>query len=220
MGNCFDFVGCHHCSLHPGDLFPFTRKPLFIIVDSSNSASFKVDRLLCSLHTSGPCHYVLCCCYASILPTSGVCTASPSAFGVSIFCRPLSLSCCWTKSPIFKLLWCQSDYCYILKHASLQWQKVIVGLDPLLNFAIFSFFLAELYKSVRSASCVPPLTCSVSQECPRWVCDNIMTCSCSNVVEPAGATKQLHMPESFKALDLVWANLWNFEGVDVVWCTA
>lgn len=29
-----------HC-LHPGDLFPFTRKPLFVIVDSSNSASFK-----------------------------------------------------------------------------------------------------------------------------------------------------------------------------------
>ncbi|XP_004075111.1 protein SCAI [Oryzias latipes] len=29
-----------HC-LHPGDLFPFTRKPLFIIVDSSNSAAYK-----------------------------------------------------------------------------------------------------------------------------------------------------------------------------------
>uniref|UniRef100_A0A4W6DUD9 Suppressor of cancer cell invasion n=1 Tax=Lates calcarifer TaxID=8187 RepID=A0A4W6DUD9_LATCA len=30
-----------HC-LHPGDLFPFTRKPLFVIVDSSNSTAFKV----------------------------------------------------------------------------------------------------------------------------------------------------------------------------------
>ncbi|XP_052448753.1 protein SCAI isoform X2 [Carassius gibelio] len=29
-----------HC-LHPGDLFPFTRKPLFIIVDSSNSTAYK-----------------------------------------------------------------------------------------------------------------------------------------------------------------------------------
>uniref|UniRef100_A0A2K6U290 Protein SCAI n=1 Tax=Saimiri boliviensis boliviensis TaxID=39432 RepID=A0A2K6U290_SAIBB len=34
-----------HCccfpSLHPGDLYPFTRKPLFIIVDSSNSVAYK-----------------------------------------------------------------------------------------------------------------------------------------------------------------------------------
>uniref|UniRef100_A0A8C9EP92 Suppressor of cancer cell invasion n=1 Tax=Pavo cristatus TaxID=9049 RepID=A0A8C9EP92_PAVCR len=30
-----------HC-LHPGDLYPFTRKPLFIIVDSSNSVAYKV----------------------------------------------------------------------------------------------------------------------------------------------------------------------------------
>lgn len=29
-----------HC-LHPGDLFPFTRKPLFIIVDSTNSTAYK-----------------------------------------------------------------------------------------------------------------------------------------------------------------------------------
>uniref|UniRef100_H3BG28 Suppressor of cancer cell invasion n=1 Tax=Latimeria chalumnae TaxID=7897 RepID=H3BG28_LATCH len=29
-----------HC-LHPGDLYPFTRKPLFIIVDSSNSIAYK-----------------------------------------------------------------------------------------------------------------------------------------------------------------------------------
>ncbi|CAL8386856.1 unnamed protein product [Boreogadus saida] len=29
-----------HC-LHPGDLFPFTRKPLFVIVDSTNSTAFK-----------------------------------------------------------------------------------------------------------------------------------------------------------------------------------
>ncbi|PNJ19608.1 SCAI isoform 6, partial [Pongo abelii] len=27
--------------LHPGDLYPFTRKPLFIIVDSSNSVAYK-----------------------------------------------------------------------------------------------------------------------------------------------------------------------------------
>ncbi|KAL7980903.1 hypothetical protein Chor_002057 [Crotalus horridus] len=30
-----------HC-LHPGDLYPFTRKPLFVIVDSSNSVAYKV----------------------------------------------------------------------------------------------------------------------------------------------------------------------------------
>lgn len=29
-----------HC-LHPGDLFPFTRKPLFVIVDSTNSTAYK-----------------------------------------------------------------------------------------------------------------------------------------------------------------------------------
>ncbi|XP_043913966.1 protein SCAI isoform X2 [Protopterus annectens] len=29
-----------HC-LHPGDMYPFTRKPLFIIVDSSNSMAYK-----------------------------------------------------------------------------------------------------------------------------------------------------------------------------------
>uniref|UniRef100_A0A8C4MPR7 Suppressor of cancer cell invasion n=1 Tax=Equus asinus TaxID=9793 RepID=A0A8C4MPR7_EQUAS len=31
-----------HC-LHPGDLYPFTRKPLFIIVDSSNSVAYKIS---------------------------------------------------------------------------------------------------------------------------------------------------------------------------------
>ncbi|XP_064860668.1 protein SCAI-like [Oncorhynchus nerka] len=31
-----------HC-LHPGDLFPFARKRLFVIVDSSNSTAYKVD---------------------------------------------------------------------------------------------------------------------------------------------------------------------------------
>lgn len=30
-------------SLHPGDLYPFTRKPLFVIVDSSNSVAYKVS---------------------------------------------------------------------------------------------------------------------------------------------------------------------------------
>ena len=33
------------CSLHPGDLYPFTRKPLFIIVDSDNSSAFQVREL-------------------------------------------------------------------------------------------------------------------------------------------------------------------------------
>uniref|UniRef100_A0A3P9NGN9 Suppressor of cancer cell invasion n=1 Tax=Poecilia reticulata TaxID=8081 RepID=A0A3P9NGN9_POERE len=32
---------CFRRSLHPGDLFPFTRKPLFVIVDSSNSTAYK-----------------------------------------------------------------------------------------------------------------------------------------------------------------------------------
>ena len=29
-----------HCCLYPGDLFPFTRRPTFIVVDSDNSGSF------------------------------------------------------------------------------------------------------------------------------------------------------------------------------------
>jgi len=29
-------------SLHPGDLYPFTRKPLFVIIDSDNSSAFEV----------------------------------------------------------------------------------------------------------------------------------------------------------------------------------
>ena len=29
-------------SLHPGDLYPYTRKPLFVLVDSDNSSSFQV----------------------------------------------------------------------------------------------------------------------------------------------------------------------------------
>jgi len=33
-------------SLHPGDLYPFTRKPLFIIIDSDNSSAFEVSRVL------------------------------------------------------------------------------------------------------------------------------------------------------------------------------
>jgi len=32
-------------SLHPGDLYPFTRKPLFIIIDSDNSSAFEVGRI-------------------------------------------------------------------------------------------------------------------------------------------------------------------------------
>lgn len=30
-----------HC-LHPNDLIPFTRKPMFLIIDSTNSTTFKV----------------------------------------------------------------------------------------------------------------------------------------------------------------------------------
>jgi len=30
-------------SLHPGDLYPFTRKPLFVIIDSDNSSAFEVS---------------------------------------------------------------------------------------------------------------------------------------------------------------------------------
>ena len=32
---------CSSCSLYPGDLYPFTRKPFFIIVDSDNSFVFQ-----------------------------------------------------------------------------------------------------------------------------------------------------------------------------------
>lgn len=51
----FETLGCYFntrvCtnvffSLHPGDLFPFTRKPLFIIVDSTNSTAYKVRHQL------------------------------------------------------------------------------------------------------------------------------------------------------------------------------
>uniref|UniRef100_A0A3B4VAC5 Suppressor of cancer cell invasion n=1 Tax=Seriola dumerili TaxID=41447 RepID=A0A3B4VAC5_SERDU len=38
-----------HC-LHPGDLFPFTRKPLFVIVDSSNSTAYKSLYFMMSSH--------------------------------------------------------------------------------------------------------------------------------------------------------------------------
>jgi Protein SCAI len=31
--------------LYPGDLIPFTRKPMFLIVDSNNSLAFKVSIL-------------------------------------------------------------------------------------------------------------------------------------------------------------------------------
>lgn len=30
-------------SLHPGDLYPYTRKPLFLICDSDNSSAFQVS---------------------------------------------------------------------------------------------------------------------------------------------------------------------------------
>jgi hypothetical protein len=33
-----------HC-LHPHDLLPFCRKPLFVVVDSTNSSAFKVSLL-------------------------------------------------------------------------------------------------------------------------------------------------------------------------------
>ncbi|KAJ9084234.1 hypothetical protein DSO57_1026566 [Entomophthora muscae] len=35
-----DSVAATHC-LHPGDIVPFTRKPLFLIIDSTNSQAFK-----------------------------------------------------------------------------------------------------------------------------------------------------------------------------------
>lgn len=40
-------------SLHPGDLYPFTRKPLFIIVDSSNSVAYKVRFLKAATRMTG-----------------------------------------------------------------------------------------------------------------------------------------------------------------------
>lgn len=40
-------------SLHPGDLYPFTRKPLFIIVDSSNSVAYKVRLLKAATYMIG-----------------------------------------------------------------------------------------------------------------------------------------------------------------------
>lgn len=34
--------GCYFFnSLYPGDLYPFTRKPLFVIIDSDNSFAFQ-----------------------------------------------------------------------------------------------------------------------------------------------------------------------------------
>lgn len=35
----FEFSGLNN--LYPGDLIPFTRKPLFLIIDSDNSHAFK-----------------------------------------------------------------------------------------------------------------------------------------------------------------------------------
>jgi hypothetical protein len=40
-----------HC-LHPYDLIPFTRKPMFLIIDSTNSTSFKV--IYCLLRLEYP----------------------------------------------------------------------------------------------------------------------------------------------------------------------
>ena len=37
-----------HC-IHPGDLIPYTRKPMFLIIDSPTASSFKV-RLLIPLY--------------------------------------------------------------------------------------------------------------------------------------------------------------------------
>ena len=40
---CPIFASCLLCcSIHPGDLFPFTRRPLFLIVESGNSSAFSV----------------------------------------------------------------------------------------------------------------------------------------------------------------------------------
>lgn len=82
----------------------------------------------------------------------------------------------------------------------------------------FLFFLAELYESVWSTFGVPPLTCSVSQECSRWVCDNIRTFCCSflSVASPSCETKQLH--ELKLSLDLTAdCSLKKCEDVEVVW---
>lgn len=46
-------VSLFRCSLHPGDLYPFTRKPLFIIVDSSNSVAYKVRLLKAATRVVG-----------------------------------------------------------------------------------------------------------------------------------------------------------------------
>lgn len=54
FGSCVHHTCLLCCSLHPGDLFPFTRKPLFIIVDSSNSTAYKVGRKQEVGHTSSP----------------------------------------------------------------------------------------------------------------------------------------------------------------------
>ena len=40
------------CSLYPGDLSPFTRRPLFLVVDSDNSSAFA--SLCQSSNTSSP----------------------------------------------------------------------------------------------------------------------------------------------------------------------
>jgi hypothetical protein len=43
--------------LYPSDILPFTRRPLFIIVDSDNSSAFEVLLLTCcnvSAFTFGP----------------------------------------------------------------------------------------------------------------------------------------------------------------------
>lgn len=185
-----DAVCCHHCSLHPGDLFPFTRKPLFIIVDSSNSASFKVDRpaLLFTLWRQpdllGPVTlscaifvHVFCTpqCYKTVhfhCPSTVLWVACCDALG---FLRPGSTSSSGFLgarcSPTVRLS--LSSCCDVTLIISVN--NSMTGSDcraaSANQLCHVLLFLAELYKSVWSASCVPPLTCSVSQECSGWVCD-------------------------------------------------
>lgn len=98
---------CFRRSLHPGDLFPFTRKPLFIIVDSSNSTAYKVGGPAGSgrvLVLSGPVLILLCSIRSELLqpvrPAAGVSAVPdrlpkerPGWVSASVCCRVLQARC-------------------------------------------------------------------------------------------------------------------------------
>ncbi|MEE6519285.1 hypothetical protein FKM82_030955 [Ascaphus truei] len=102
------------CSLHPGDLYPFTRKPLFIIVDSSNSVAYKNftnlfgQPLVCLLSpTAYPkalqgTGFSLHVCMCSSLLDSSL-TASAQV-GSPLCWRPVLVSCCCTGLEFLHLL--------------------------------------------------------------------------------------------------------------------